>query len=339
MGLGGQAHPISKKEEKIMRCYYLTATIFLAVMLVAVNHAEAQNTSADSSSSAYQNFSPTSETNTSAEADVSAYQIFSPTFEGSEQKRNMPGGVLPGHPMLPGYFAQPLMTHEFASLTLFAEMKMEWTEEDLSNWSEDKDRRNVNLSSRNTIVSLGSSSRIKLMMEKPREYEFIGILVANATKADTPSEAVFSVLAQEAMRNGANIIVPLNEGARRILEASGWGVSLGATWVQIGGGNEQQAGVGAAGIGYAKGQSSYRHEPFARVMIARVSPELYARLGAPERPEEVRELEPSKLERIEENNELLRQLLQQRDYEIRQRDQMLHHLQQQTPPAKAPGKG
>ncbi len=298
-----------------LRCF-LTALIFLAVT-VFINPAPAEAQSA------------------SADAQVESYQYFSPTFEGSEQKRNYPGGMLPGFPMLPGYFAQPLMTHEFASLSQFSEMKIEWTQNDVVNWSEASDRRSVNLSARSTLASLGSSDRLKLVMERPQDYEFIGMLVANATKANTPSEAVFSVLAEEALLHGANVMVPLNEGAKRVLEASGWGISLGATWVQIGGGDERGAGVGAAGIGYAKGQSSHRHEPFARVMIARVSSEQYARLGAPERPKEVLE---SELEKIEENNELLRRIIQQRDYEIRQRDQMLHEMQRQTPPT-APGKG
>ncbi len=275
---------------------------------------------------------------TSAEAHTEAHQYFSPTFEGSEQKRNYPAGMLPGFPMLPGYFSQPLMTHEFSSLSLFSEMKMEWTREDIINWSEASDRRNVNLSARSTLKGLGSSDRLKLVMERPQAYEFIGMLVANATRAETPSEAVFSVLAEEALLHGANIMVPMNEGARRVLEASGWGVSLGATWVQIGGGDERGAGVGTAGIGYARGQSSHRHEPFARVMIARISPEQYARLGAPE-PEKVRdEIGLPEAELLMENNELLRKMIEQRDYEIKQRERMLHDLQRKTPPP-VPGKG
>lgn len=266
---------------------------------------------------------------TSADANVESFQNFSPTFEGSG--RNYPIGSLPGFPQLPGNFSQPLSTHEFLSLKTFSEMKTEWTRDEIENWSEDSDRKNVNISNRKILLNLGESSRIKMLLEKPAEYQFIGMLVANAIKADTPSEAVFSVLAEDALRNGANVMVPLNEGARRVLEASGWGISLGFTFVQIGGGSEQGAGVGAAGIGYAKGESSHRHEPFARVMLARVSPELYAQLGAPARqpPQQEVPTEKPDTNALLENNQLLRKIISQKDVELKQREKMLYEMHQQ----------
>jgi hypothetical protein len=268
-----------------------------------------------------------------ADANVESYQNFSPTFEGSG--RNYPNGGLPGFPQLPGNFAQPLSTHEFLSLKTFSEMKTEWTKDEIENWSEDSDRKNVNISNRKILLELEEASRIKMVMEKPAEYQFIGMLVANAIKAETPSEAVFSVLAEDALKNGANVMVPLNEGARRVLEASGWGISLGFTFVQIGGGSEQSSGVGAAGIGFTKGQSSHRHEPFARVMLARVSPELYAQLGAPDQPpkQEVPAEKPD-TKALLENNQLLRKIISQKDVELKQREMLLHEMHQQKTSGK-----
>lgn len=266
-----------------------------------------------------------------ADANVESYQNFSPTFEGSG--RSYPNGGMPGFPNLPGNFAQPLSTHEFLSLKTFSEMKTEWTVEEIANWSEDSDRKNVNISNRKILLNLGESSRIKMVMQKPAEYQFIGMLVASATKAETPSEAVFSVLAEDALRNGANVMVPLNEGARRVLEASGWGISLGFTFVQIGGGAEQSSGVGAAGIGFTKGESSYRHEPFARVMLARVSPELYAQLGEPVQQKTPAERKPN-TGALLENNKLLRDIIKQKDVELKQRERLLYEMNKQSQPGK-----
>ncbi len=81
----------------------------------------------------------------------------------------------------------------------------------------------------------------------------------------------------EALNMGGNVIVPLNEGAGRVLGASGWAVSLGYTHVAIGG-SEGQAGVGGVGLGYASGQSSHRHDPFARFAVLNVAHDLYGNL-------------------------------------------------------------
>jgi hypothetical protein len=81
----------------------------------------------------------------------------------------------------------------------------------------------------------------------------------------------------EALQMGGNVLVPLNEGAGRVLGASGWAASIGYTHVVIGGA-EGQAGVGGVGLGYASGKSAYRHDPFARFAVLNVPSDIYARL-------------------------------------------------------------
>lgn len=256
-----------------MRCIVLAA--FMVAMVFNTTAVHAQNVSAD--------------------ANVESYQNFSPTFEGGESKRNMPGGILPGLPHLPSNFGQPLMTHEFLSIAKFAEAKLEWTHEDIHNWSEESDYVEVDVRGRSTRSSHRPSDRLKLVMEKPERYEFIGFIQANTNREDTPMEAVFSRLAMTGLDMGANVLVPLNEGAKRVVSASAWGVSLGFTQVTIAKGSERAAGAGAVGVGYAKGQSAYRHEPFARVMAIRISPRDYERLGSPVDREAQLEMENKEL--------------------------------------------
>ncbi|MFP4022289.1 MAG: hypothetical protein ACLFTS_00375 [Candidatus Paceibacterota bacterium] len=248
----------------------------------------------------------------SADADVQSHQSFSPTFQGGESKRNMPGNSMPGFPNMPSNFAQPLMTHEFMSLAKFAEAKMEWTYEDIVNWSKDSDHVKVETEGRSTRSAHQSSDKLKLVLGKPKEYEFIGFIVGRATKKDTSMEAVFSRLAMTGLEKGGNILVPLNEGAKRVLSASAWGISLGFTQMTMSKGSERAVGAGSVGVGFTKGQSAYRHEPFARVMVARVSPALYEKLGAVGDRESKLEMENEKLK-----------------HQMRQMQQQFHQMQQQ----------
>ncbi|MFP4539533.1 MAG: hypothetical protein ACLFNN_01190 [Candidatus Paceibacterota bacterium] len=270
----------------------LTALIVVVFFLLgAFGEAEAQSASAD--------------------ADVQSNQNFSPTFEGSDSKRNMPGSSMPGFPNTPSNFAEPLMTHEFMSLAKFAKAKMEWTWEDMEEWSEESDSVEVELRGRSTKRTR-PTDRVKILLEKPKEYEFLGMVQANAIEEGTPMEAVFSQVVKEAMDRGGNIIVPLNEGAKRVLSASAWGISLGFTQMTMSKGSERAVGAGSLGVGYTEGESAYRHEPFARVMVARVSPALYEKLGAVGDRESKLEMENEKLK-----------------HQMRQMQEQFHQMQQQ----------
>ncbi|MGM0628885.1 MAG: hypothetical protein ACQESA_00460 [Patescibacteria group bacterium] len=256
--------------------------------------------------------------NTSADANVESNQIYSPTFEGGESKRNMPGTGLPGFPHTPSYFAKPLMTHEFLSLSKFAEAKLEWTREDINNWSEDSDLIEVKTDGRSTKSTHSPTDKLKVLLQKPKKYDFIGFIMARADEENTSMEAVFSRLASTGLGMGANVLVPINEGAKRVLSASAWGISLGYTQVKIGGGSEQDAGAGAVGFGYAEGESAYRHEPYARVMAISVSPEVYKKLGS----------SGDRETKLEMENQQLKQ-------QMRQMKRQFHDIQQQQQRSKS----
>lgn len=251
--------------------YSLSVFVAIAAVLFFISSAGAQGqngeTNTISGASANVNSSP------------KQLQSFSPsqTFEASEQKRDFPNGALPGFPGFTSYFAQPLTTHEFVQLSKIADVKTEWTSKDVESWAKRNDPCDVEYRVR-VVRKLQPTNKFKIVFVKPVKYQFVGIVEVNAIKAGVPMETVFSVVSQEALAVGGNVIVPMNEGARRVIEASGWGVALGYTHVVISGGPQNNAGVGALGIGYAKGQSDYRHEPFARVMVAKVSSEDYAKL-------------------------------------------------------------
>lgn len=217
----------------------------------------------------------TSESGADANAGVSA------TFEGSESKRNMPNSVLPGFPGFSSYFSKTLMTHEYMGIEKLVEMKHEWSEFNITTFTNEvkNDIKKVNIKSYSMHLYKDKPEKLKITFIKPEENAaFMGTLVASAEGDGIPMEAVFAAIAKKAFEKGANVIYPMNQGAKRVLSASSTGVALGYTHVVMGGGSESAAGAGTAGIGVSKGESSYRHEPFVRVSLFRVNQESYDNL-------------------------------------------------------------
>lgn len=194
-------------------------------------------------------------------------------MEGSEGKRNTPNSVLPGFPQGPSYFSDVPMTHEYIGIVDLAKINPVWSKSDFRQWSKNKeDYFDVNVEERITYNYYDPMDKMKITFINPAQnnmVEFVGIIQANAKK-NTTTEAVFSILGQKCLENGANLMYPINEGAKRVLGSSAWGVTAGYVHVEIGGNNESTAGSGVSGIGYSKGETSYRHEPFIRVAVYRV---------------------------------------------------------------------
>lgn len=193
------------------------------------------------------------------------------TFEASESKRNVPSPVLPGFPQGPSYFSDVPMTEEFMSIEDLARLNSEWSDvtvKSFSGWQDSTDFDDVEYSERILYSFHDPSEKVKISFANPRHqrWKFIGILTAKAKK-NVDMTAVMSTILQGAVKNGANLIYPINQGAKRVLSASSVGVAFGYTHVVIGG--------GTSGFGWAKGETSYRHEPFLRVGIFKVGEEEY----------------------------------------------------------------
>lgn len=255
-----------------------------------------------------------------AHTDATQQQEFSPIFEASESKRSMPSGALPGFPNQPSFFANPMMTHEMMGLVDLAKIKSKWSEVNVRSWSNEEDQENVELRSRIIRSYFDPSEEMKITFVQPKKDIFdvnlIGVLQANVTEEEVPMEAVFSVLGQKALEEGANLMYPMNEGAKRVLTASGWGAALGYSHVVMGGGSERTAGVGTVGLGYSEGQSDYKHKPFARVAIYKVKEKYYDEL--PVFPENGGD---KAKEQLQKQNQQLKQQLKQMQQTIQQYQQ------------------
>jgi hypothetical protein len=217
-----------------------------------------------------------------SEATASASINYSPTFEAGGDKRGAwPGSAHSVHPQMPGNFAGVPQTHEPLEIERFIRtFKYEWSRSEIDNFLQEGDLKNVEVESR-AISNFPPSNNLKIIFPQVRPraslVNEVGIVKARSTKAETSSEAVLGRIMSEALDMGGNVIVPLNEGAGRVLGASGWAVSLGYTHVVIGG-QEGQAGVGGVGLGYASGKSSHKHQPFARFAVLNVAHDLYGKL-------------------------------------------------------------
>jgi hypothetical protein len=218
---------------------------------------------------------------TESEAKAEAHVNYAPVFEGGKTRSSWPGSAHSVHPQMPGNFASVPQTHEPLEIErMMKGFKYEWNRSEVDNFLKEGDSKMVEIEAR-SVRTAAQSDRLKIVFPQVRPrgpmVADLGIVKGRSLKKNTSSEAVLGMIFLEALQMGGNVIVPLNEGAGRVLGASGWAASIGYTHVVIGGA-EGQAGVGGVGLGYASGQSSYRHDPFARFAILNVPSDIYAKL-------------------------------------------------------------
>ncbi|MFW6242756.1 MAG: hypothetical protein ACOC2W_01200 [bacterium] len=250
----------------------------------------------------------------SAGANAGSTAITAPTFEASDGKRNTPNAVLPNFPQGPSYFSDVPMTHEFLSLADLAKINFEWTDASVKSWMNEDDKSKVDINERIIYGFYDPSEKFKITFEntnKRKRSEFIGVLVASANDS-VSMEAVFAKLADKCIEHGANLMYPMNEGAQRVLTANSKGWALGYSHIVFSGGSERTAGAGTIGYGNSEGESKYNHEPFARVAIYRVKPEIY---------KNVKTFPENGYDKVKQENKQLREYVRNLQEKIKQHQQ------------------
>ena len=109
-------------------------------------------------------------------------------------------------------------------------------------------------------------AKITLVLEIPADmsrYEDVAYVTVRG-EDETLSFSAIAAAAVEAFRHGADTFVITGEGAKKMLEAGGWGLMLGGsgTFITNDGGGSAAGAVIAPGIGYAKSWSGYEFEPW-----------------------------------------------------------------------------
>jgi hypothetical protein len=249
---------------------------------------------------------------TESEARAEAHVNYAPVFEGGKTRGSWPGSAHSVHPQMPGNFASVPKTHEPLEVErMMKGFKYEWSLSEVNNFLKEGDSKTVEIEAR-SVRTVAQSDRLKIVFPQVRPrgpmVADLGIVKGRSLKKDTSSEAVLGMIFLEALQMGGNVIVPLNEGAGRVLGASGWAASIGYTHIVIGGA-EGQAGVGGVGLGYASGQSSYSHDPFARFAVLNVPSDIYGQLLISPEQRAPPELEPQTDPMVLEKNKLLQKKL------------------------------
>jgi len=81
---------------------------------------------------------------------------------------------------------------------------------------------------------------------------------------DSATMSLLAGIAIESIRHGADTLAITGEGARKVLEASGWGFQLGSTAATISGdkGSSALGTVTGGGFGYGEAKGSYGYVPW-----------------------------------------------------------------------------
>ena len=98
-------------------------------------------------------------------------------------------------------------------------------------------------------------------LEKEGDVRFSAVVQGEADDGDTNSIQVLAKMALKALRNGNNLLVLTNQGAHRIVEASGWGIGLYTVGSDVSSGGST-AGVAGGGLGFAKNEAGPEDRPW-----------------------------------------------------------------------------
>jgi hypothetical protein len=98
-------------------------------------------------------------------------------------------------------------------------------------------------------------------VEKEGDIRFFAAVDAEADDAETNSVQVLGNMGDRCAEEGGNILVLTNQGAHRIVEASGWGIGFYTVGSQISDGG-QTAGLVGGGTGYASNEAGPEDRPW-----------------------------------------------------------------------------
>ncbi len=118
-----------------------------------------------------------------------------------------------------------------------------------------------------TVNEEETSKWIKVILDhngvlaKEGDVRFSAIVQAEADDGDTNSIQVLAKMALKALKNGNNLLVLTNQGAHRIVEASGWGIGFYTVGSQVSAGG-QTAGLLGGGTGWATNETGPEDRPW-----------------------------------------------------------------------------
>lgn len=200
----------------------------------------------------------------------------------SESNREFgPGGsmILPG---FPGNYASPnKKSFEFKPIQETMKTNPIWLKSELESFMKEDDLKNIHSEIREVYYKdLEENYRMKfsIVYPDPSKAEYLGEISIKVDDEDTTSSALHTFAGIRTCEMGGNLAVATNQGAKDLMVATGYGFSLGYTHASISGGPQKNSGVGAAGIGIAKGKSGFDQNPFVRFQIYKVPKDYFGKV-------------------------------------------------------------
>jgi hypothetical protein len=116
-------------------------------------------------------------------------------------------------------------------------------------------------------VKFEGTKYIKITIEKPADVKVVALVDGEADDNDTNSLMVLGQMAQEAIKDGCNVLVITAEGAHRAVEAKGWGIGTAVTGGAVNN-SGKEAVVGGGGTGYSSNATMSEDMPWLQGFAA-----------------------------------------------------------------------
>ena len=260
--------------KKLIVLLAAVALIFCAVPAMADNNQD-------------QNQNPEGD-GTQSQAQAGAYVDNSDhsTYKGAPEKRALPAGVMGGYNIVPPNVLNGMITGNVQlvgdiltvrdtytlRMLLALDHKSDAYEIFVSAYQSNRVRLNnpvkgVKGMDLDTKITIEKILRVKDGDNKGRLILPDGVDVAflrgQCDDTDSATMSLMAGMAIEAMRHGADTLAITGEGARKVLEASGWGFQIGTTGATIS--DKDTSAMGAVvggGFGYGEAKGHYGYEPW-----------------------------------------------------------------------------
>jgi hypothetical protein len=219
--------------------------------------------------------------------DVQAEAVYAPTDNSVNNvydRKFVNPGVYP-MPQTNGFFTSPTPDSSFRGMQEFLAIFGDGESVILSDGAVDQLAKggfdtevNYQIVNDETIVARANfqgTKYIKITLKKPAAAKVVAIVDGEADDNDTNSLMVLGQMAQEALKDGCNVLVITAEGAHRAVEASGWGIGTAVT-----GGAVNQSGkeavAGGGGTGYSSNGTMTEDMPWLQgyAAVDATAPEL-----------------------------------------------------------------
>jgi hypothetical protein len=209
---------------------------------------------------------------------IDDHSVTNNTSEAMERGFVVPGGV--GYGPVINYYGKPLPTAQFRpveTLLMYGGWFSEGTLEKIVSRSSDTITECEVVNDADHVARAKADPngtrwiRIIATTEIQKDHGLVGYVTSEADDRKTSMLEVVAQAALDALRDGADVLQVVAQGAARDTETSGWGIGFNVTAAKMFDG-DNGSGVSSGGTGYSSAWAGMRDKPWIQAN-ALVSPE------------------------------------------------------------------